>query len=274
MMTIGDFSRLSGLSVKTLRYYDERGLFKPASIDEQSGYRYYAAEQLLSVKRIAALKDQGFTLEQIKALLAESARPEQVKISLSGKRSELLRTIREARKQLQGIESRLSRLEDDEAETGDAWAEPVVRSVPPRLAAVIRARLPRSQRCLLLDEVLQYAASHGESDGRSLSLLWRDDGRSETEPAELAVALPLTREIPGSDRVRIETLPGLEAAVSLTHFCDPYAHSCQAFPDLRAWIRARGWTPSEREPFRETYLTPDQEMYGMRRRAELVVPLE
>ncbi|MFE0558831.1 MerR family DNA-binding transcriptional regulator [Paenibacillus sp. NPDC058910] len=49
MMKISAFAKVSGISIKTLRYYDELGLLKPAHVDEQSGYRYYSEEQLLTV---------------------------------------------------------------------------------------------------------------------------------------------------------------------------------------------------------------------------------
>jgi hypothetical protein len=56
---IGDFSRLSLVSVKALRYYDELGLLKPARVDEFTGYRYYSASQLTRLNRILAMKDMG-----------------------------------------------------------------------------------------------------------------------------------------------------------------------------------------------------------------------
>jgi DNA-binding transcriptional MerR regulator len=46
MFKIGDFSRLSQISVKTLRYYDEIGLLKPSKVDQFTGYRLYSADQL------------------------------------------------------------------------------------------------------------------------------------------------------------------------------------------------------------------------------------
>ncbi|MFN2147868.1 MAG: MerR family DNA-binding transcriptional regulator, partial [Anaerolineales bacterium] len=52
MIRIGDFSRLSRVSIKTLRYYDEVGLLKPAHVDSSTGYRYYLYEQLPRLNRI------------------------------------------------------------------------------------------------------------------------------------------------------------------------------------------------------------------------------
>lgn len=63
---IGDFSKKCGVSVKTLRYYDEINLFKPVDIDLFTGYRYYSESQLEDIKIILMLKDASFSLEEIK----------------------------------------------------------------------------------------------------------------------------------------------------------------------------------------------------------------
>lgn len=63
---IGDFSDKCGVSVKTLRYYDEIGLFKPIEIDLFTGYRYYSDEQLDDIDLILKLKEASFSLEEIK----------------------------------------------------------------------------------------------------------------------------------------------------------------------------------------------------------------
>ena len=65
MLKIGDLSKLSRVSIRMLRHYDEIGLVKPVWIDPESGYRYYAAEQLSIAGRINALKDMGFGLAAI-----------------------------------------------------------------------------------------------------------------------------------------------------------------------------------------------------------------
>ena len=70
MFRIGDFARLSQVSVKTLRFYDEVGLLKPTFVDGATGYRYYSADLLPRLNRILALKDLGFSLEQIEVVLS------------------------------------------------------------------------------------------------------------------------------------------------------------------------------------------------------------
>lgn len=66
LLRIGEFSKLSGLPIRTLRYYDEIDLFKPAEIDLFTGYRYYTEEQIEDLCLINKLKNVGFTLDEIK----------------------------------------------------------------------------------------------------------------------------------------------------------------------------------------------------------------
>lgn len=66
LFKIGDFSKLTGLPVKTLRYYDDIDLFKPIDVDLFTGYRYYSKEQIKDLELINKLKNIGFTLEEIK----------------------------------------------------------------------------------------------------------------------------------------------------------------------------------------------------------------
>lgn len=66
MLRIGEFSKLTCVPIRTLRYYDEIDLFKPAEIDLFTDYRYYREEQIEDLKIINQLKGVGFTLEEIK----------------------------------------------------------------------------------------------------------------------------------------------------------------------------------------------------------------
>lgn len=62
MLKIGTFSKLSRLSIRMLRRYDDLGLLQPVHTDPFTGYRYYREEQLTTAGRIAALRDMGFGL--------------------------------------------------------------------------------------------------------------------------------------------------------------------------------------------------------------------
>jgi DNA-binding transcriptional MerR regulator len=70
LMSIGEFARLSRLSAKALRLYDELGLLPPAQVDPDSGYRWYAAGQLDSARLVASLRQIGMPLAQIQLILS------------------------------------------------------------------------------------------------------------------------------------------------------------------------------------------------------------
>ena len=69
-MTIGEFSRRSRLSAKALRLYDELGLLPPARVDAETGYRFYADEQLERARLVAGLRQLGLALADIKEVVA------------------------------------------------------------------------------------------------------------------------------------------------------------------------------------------------------------
>jgi len=82
MLRIGEFSRLARVSVKALRLYDRLGLLKPVRTDELTGYRHYSSEQLPRLNAILALKELGFSLEQVALLLDEGAPLERARTML------------------------------------------------------------------------------------------------------------------------------------------------------------------------------------------------
>lgn len=63
---IGKFSKLTGIPIRTLRYYDSIDLFKPSEVDLFTSYRYYKEEQVKDLELINELKEVGFTLEEIR----------------------------------------------------------------------------------------------------------------------------------------------------------------------------------------------------------------
>ncbi|MGN1419751.1 MAG: MerR family transcriptional regulator [Acutalibacteraceae bacterium] len=69
MLKIGEFSKLSMLTVKTLRYYEKEGLLIPASVDEWTGYRMYETSQLQTAATIKALRQLDFSVGEIKSFL-------------------------------------------------------------------------------------------------------------------------------------------------------------------------------------------------------------
>jgi DNA-binding transcriptional MerR regulator len=72
MFGIGEFARHGRISVRMVRHYDSINLLRPAYVEPTSGCRFYEAAQPSDLNRIVALKDLGFTLEQVRTILAEA----------------------------------------------------------------------------------------------------------------------------------------------------------------------------------------------------------
>ena len=66
MFTIGEFSKISGLTVKTLRFYHDEGILVPRSIDDQTGYRYYGEDQVEAARAITFLRGLELSLADIR----------------------------------------------------------------------------------------------------------------------------------------------------------------------------------------------------------------
>jgi DNA-binding transcriptional MerR regulator len=111
MLKIGEFSRLSQVTIKTLHHYDELGLIKPAHIDPVTNYRFYTVEQLPRIHRIMALKEMGLSLEQIGIMLEKELSTDEMRGMLHFKQAELHQEMREAQRQLVMVEFRLRMIE-------------------------------------------------------------------------------------------------------------------------------------------------------------------
>ena len=72
MLSIGDFSRMTYLSVKALRHYHDVGVLEPASIDPDSGYRFYLASQVGLAQMIRRLRDLGMPLDEVRTIVSAS----------------------------------------------------------------------------------------------------------------------------------------------------------------------------------------------------------
>src|SRR5215471_17890337 len=107
MFAIGEFARHGRVSVRMLRHYDAIGLLEPVSVDPASGYRFYEAAQLSTLNRIIALKNLGFTLQQVAQILDEQVSAAELRGMLTLRRAELQAQITDDTARLARVEARL-----------------------------------------------------------------------------------------------------------------------------------------------------------------------
>lgn len=127
MLKIGEFSRLSEVSVKALHHYDQLGLLRPAQVDPSTGYRFYQLEQLADVHRIMALKEVGLSLEQIKLLLEDDLTADQIRGMLRLRQVEIEDRLRIEQAHLARVEYRLRMIE---AEASFPDLNVVMKNIP------------------------------------------------------------------------------------------------------------------------------------------------
>ncbi|MET9214415.1 MULTISPECIES: MerR family transcriptional regulator [unclassified Nocardia] len=113
MFSIGDFARHGQVSVRMLRHYDAVGLLRPARVDPATGYRFYAAAQLARLNRLVALKELGFTLEQVGRMLDPGPGPDELRGMLAVRRAELEQRIAADGARLTEVEVRLRIIEKE-----------------------------------------------------------------------------------------------------------------------------------------------------------------
>lgn len=91
MFRIGEFSKLSRTTVKTLRYYDEIGLLKPEATDPWSGYRLYTTDQLFQLHRIQSLRQAGLSVDETRMILDGNSADEILRSRRAELHAELVR---------------------------------------------------------------------------------------------------------------------------------------------------------------------------------------
>ncbi len=257
MFKIGDFSRLSQVSVNTLRHYDELGLLKPLQVDRFTGYRYYSIEQLPRLQCILALKDLGLSLEQIAQALDKQLSPEEMRGMLRLKRAEVEQQAQAEQARLVRIEARLRYLEM-EGKMPDY--EVVVKKVEPHWVAFEREIVPTvaemQPRCsAMFNEVYTWIGAQGlKPDGPALSIYYDPEYVEQNIDVETAAFIekpPTTAR--GTERVKLRQLEGAERMATVLH-SGRLDNILEAYAAIGKWIQANGYRIAG--PCREIYLQP------------------
>ncbi len=257
MFKIGDFSRLSQVSINTLRHYDELGLLKPLQVDRFTGYRYYSIEQLPQLQRILALKDLGLSLEQIAQVLDDHLSLEEMRGMLRLKRAEIDLQAQAEQAWLIRIEARLRYLEM-EGKMPDY--EVVVRKVEPHWVTFEREIVPTvaemHSRCsAMFNEVYAWIETQGiKPDGPPLSIYYDPEYTEQDIDVETAAFIekpPAT--VCGTERVKLRQLEGVERMACILH-SDRLDNIIEAYAAIGKWIQANGYRIAG--PCREIYLQP------------------
>jgi effector-binding domain-containing protein len=248
MIKIGDFSKLSRVSVKTLRYYDEVGLLSPIETDRATGYRYYSLDQLPRLNRILALKDLGFSLEQIAQALEGGVTLEQLRGMLQLKQAEQQQRVQEEQDRLVRVEARLKQIE---MEADVSKYDVVIKKLEPVQVASLRKVQPNPQAVgEMFTEIFTFLGKKGVRPMGPPYGIWHDLEYKEAD-LDTEVAVPVAQKFPAGEGVVPAELPAVLAAACTIHQ-GAYEGFSQAYTAIMGWINANGYRVAG--PYREIYL--------------------
>jgi DNA-binding transcriptional MerR regulator len=239
---IGEFADLSGVSAKTLRFYDEIGLLRPASRDPRTRYRHYLSQQLEELASIVALKDVGVSLADVRHLTSKTGSKGDRREILNDLKNKVEQSIKTATQSLNWINAALRELDD--------FKRPipvVVKRRPAIPIASIRSKVKSYAEIARLEQQLLNALP-SQAVGDLRGVLWHrcaDSGCLEGEPFVV-----LKQRVPIRSIYDVRQLPPAMLACA---YCGLYDDSDEPVYDaIRRWMDIRGYRLAG--PKREVYV--------------------
>ena len=237
MLKIGEFSKLSRVSVRMLRHYDDIGLLPPAQIDRFTGYRYYSPDQLPVIGRITALKDMGFQLADIVKILEIYDDRESLDHWLSRRQTELKEISETAEYQMRLLDSARKRLRKEQNMSYNVS----VKIIPERYAATVHMTIPHYE-----DEGMVWQILNEETGPLNIipaepclvAAEYLDDEYKEKD-VELIAWKTVKGNYPDTEHVKFKTLPEVKVASCMVK--GGYEQMPDVYGAVISWVNANGY---------------------------------
>lgn len=238
MLKIGDFSKLSKISIRMLRYYDDLNLLKPDAVDPFTGYRYYSEQQLVCAGRIQALRQMGFGVAMVGQILEQYTDARQLERFLCVQRREMLEQKQALLQRLQTIDSTIERLRKDGSIMG---YEVNLKTVPERYVASVRMTLPSYQDEVELWRVLraETAALHMQDANPPYGMVIYHDGEYKECDVDAEAQMAVVGTYADTEHVRFKTAPAVQVASAV--FQGGYDQISAVNEAVAQWIADNGY---------------------------------
>jgi DNA-binding transcriptional MerR regulator len=242
MFGIGDFARHGRVSVRMLRHYDAVGLLRPAHVDPVTGYRFYEAWQLSRLNRVVALKDLGFSLQQVQSILDDKVSVEELRGMLRLRQAELQSQLATDAARLAQVEARLEIIEREGAMPAD---DVQIKRIPgvrvAELSGTAASFEPEAITPViqpLYDELSRRLGRVGLTPIGPAIAYYED--APDGEGVLVHATLPVDAGSSGDHDFAIVDLPEIEQAATIVHrgSMDNVMRTIQT---LAAWIEANGY---------------------------------
>lgn len=238
MLKIGDFSKLSRISIRMLRHYDEIGILHPQCVDDFTGYRYYNESQLPLAGKIQALKSLGFGLSVIKEILDQYEDVQEIERFLLVKQKELEEEALETQQKLRLLDSTLKWLRKD----GRLMDYNVtLKTLPERYVASVRQVIP-AYDC----EGMLWETMCRELEGQNVQqavpcygmAIFHDEGHKDHDP-DVEIQSAVVGKYQDTEHVKFKNVPPIQIA-SVTNK-GSYEQITRVNDAVANWVKANGY---------------------------------
>lgn len=250
LVPIGRFSKMTRLSVKALRLYDDNGVLPAAHVDPSSGYRYYSLGQANRAEAVRILRSLNVPLDEIRQLL-DSDDPDTVHKQLVMHRERLADELAAQERALAYLEVLIQRKE------GIMPYEVELTEASPQLVAAIRIHTTMSEIGNDIGagfgSLIQAMGSEGVSPAGTPLIVYHDVIDEETD-GDIEICIPVSAEFAGGGDTYGRQLEGGTMATAVHH--GPYEEIAPAYHTLTGWISEHGHEMVG--PPREVYVNDPQ----------------
>lgn len=227
MYKIGEFSKITFMTVKTLRYYDEIGLIIPSDIDENTGYRFYDEENYKTAMYVKALKSYDFTVKEMLDVVPRIKEPNDLTDFLLEKSRQIDDRIASLKKVKKSIESKVESLKEVNEMKDDIKIEIV--EIEEVLVASIRYKGKYQDVGTYLGKIFKEVGMNGTSAPFSM---YYDEDYTE-ENADIEICVPVKKQV-NKGEVRSRVLPK-QKCVAITHI-GPYEELCHSYKAVTDYV--------------------------------------
>ena len=235
MLKIGEFSKLSRVSIRMLRHYDDIELIKPAEVDDLTGYRYYREDQLYVIGRITALKDMGFSLADIVKMLEIYDDKDMLDEYLSKRQQELEEQSKETEYKLMLLDTARKRLRKEQNMSFDVN----VKTIPERYAATVHMVVPHYEDEGLLWKMMYEGKEPLIPADPCYAIAEFFDDEFKEENVEIEVSMSVKGKYQDTEHVKFKTIPAVKVASCVVK--GSYEQISDAYVAVTAWISENGY---------------------------------
>lgn len=237
LLSIGEFSRLSRISVRMLRHYDERGVLHPTETDPSSGYRFYSGELLRTTARIRALRDVGLGVSELAACVPMLDEPALMRAVLEEQRVRLETDAAAVASRIREVVHLIEKLETPTMSIDNIQAFDVVqRDLPGRTVAALRDTIEAyPAEGLLWDRFMRTLPSTGAiiAERPLVVAVFHDETYVESD-VDVEVQIDVAGPFTGAAGIRCVDVPAQHVAqATLRGGYDGIHPACEA---LGRWI--------------------------------------